>query len=274
MTALDFARLREGEAGCPSDLVLDRLHAGELPEAESRQITVHVEGCATCPGRMAARQEGFAGFPEVDPRPLLSAIRRRLHESAPEPVGRRWLRQLGLIFAPVAAVTAALAVFMLVRHGGTPSGSTPPGGEDSAPYENRVKGALGLYVYRLSDGKTPQVQGTVSGDRFAPGDRLRFVVDLPSSGQVQIVGVESDGDLYVAWPGPGSDSVRTFRPAGKSQELPGAVALDTSPGRETLYLVHCAAASTPPSCTSQGVAKPPQCPPGCRLVPYLIDKVK
>src|SRR4051794_7842240 len=105
MNAQDFARLREGEAGCPSDLALDRLQAGELLPAESQRITAHVDACASCPLRMAARQAGFAAFPEVDPRPLLSGIRRRLFETEREPASRRWLRQLGLIFAPMAAVT-------------------------------------------------------------------------------------------------------------------------------------------------------------------------
>lgn len=271
MTTLDFSRLREGDAGCPSDLALDRLHAGELAAAESRQITAHVATCTTCPGRIAARQNGFAAFPEVDARPLLAAVRRRLHESEQEPVGRRWLQKLGLYFAPVAAVTAALAIFLVVRHGG----STTPNAADGVTYETRAKGGLGLHVYRLGEGKTALAHDTVSGDPFAPGDRLRFVVDLPTRGQVQIIGVESDGDLYVAWPGPGSGAaVDTLRPAGKGQELPGAVALDNSPGRETLYLVHCAATSAAPQCTSQGAGKSPQCPAGCRLVPYVIDKVR
>lgn len=279
MNAQDLARLREGSPECPSDLALDRLHAGELPQAESQQLTAHVAACAICPQRMAARQAGFAALPEVDPRPILSAIRRRLHETEREPAARRWLRQLTLVFAPMAAATAALVVLMWVRRN-EPDGSASSAGSgavsatapERAGDETRLKGSLGLHVYRLRDGQKAGAQGAISGDQFVPGDRLRFVVDLPTSGQLSIVGVESDGDLYVAWPGTGAPAEATQRPAGRGQELPGAVALDNSPGPETLYLVHCPQASAPPHCASQGAQARPQCDLGCSLVPFVINK--
>ena len=283
MNAQDLARLRQGRADCPSDLALDRLHAGELPSAESQRLTAHVEACPSCPARLAMRQAGFGALPEVDPRPLLSTIRRRLHESAAVPAGRRWLRQLGMFFAPMAAATAALFVLLVVRKGPPehPSGTPPTAGEPGTDVV-RAKGGLGLHVYRYRDGHSdsppagPAEQATggqeaLSGERFAPGDRLRFVVDLPTSGQVSIVGIEAAGGLYLAWPSPGSTEP-TLRPAGKGQELPGAVALDSSPGRETLYLVHCPQASTPPQCTSQGAKERPQCGTGCAMVSFVIDK--
>ena len=283
MNAQDLARLRQGKADCPSDLALDRLHAGELPSAESQRLTAHVEACPSCPARLAMRQAGFGALPEVDPRPLLSTIRRRLHESAAVPAGRRWLRQLGMFFAPMAAATAALVVLLVVRKGPPepPSGTPPTPGEPGTDVV-RAKGGLGLHVYRHRDGQSnsksdgpaepgSEGQATVSGERFVPGDRLRFVVDLPTSGQVSIVGIEAAGGLYVAWPSPGRPEP-TLRPAGKGQELPGAVALDSSRGRETLYLVHCPSASAPPQCTPQGAAARPQCGAGCAMVSFIINK--
>lgn len=277
MNAHDLARLRAGNAECPSDLALDRLHAGELSQAESQQLSAHVAACTTCPQRMAERRAGFEALPEVDPRPLLSAIRRRLHEKESEPAARKWLRQLTLLFAPMAAATAALLVFMWVRHGEPeqPLVKTPgtSGAADPEPDVIRLKGSLGLHVYRLRDGRKEGAQAAISGDQFAPGDRLRFVVDLPSSGQIAIVGVESDGDLYTAWPSP-AELTESARPAGRGQELPGAVALDQSPGQETLYLVHCPQASAPPHCASMGAQGPPQCGAGCSLVSFVINKNK
>lgn len=291
MNAQDFARLRPGEADCPSDLALDRLHAGELPSAESQRLTAHVQTCASCPARLAMRQAGFGAVPEVDPRPLLSTIRRRLHESEAVPAGRRWLRQLGMFFAPMAAATAALAVLLVIRKGPPehPGGSPPTAGAPGTDVV-RAKGGLGLHVYRHRGGpgndpssgpnNSPNSgpaapdssgQATLSGERFAPGDRLRFVVDLPTSGQVSIVGIEASGSLYVAWPSPGSPEP-TLRPAGKGQELPGAVALDSSQGRETLYLVHCPPAGPPPQCTAQGAEARPQCGAGCTLVSFILNK--
>lgn len=276
MIVHDLARLREGKPDCPSDLALDRLHAGELAPAEAQALTAHVDACTSCPQRLAARRAGFDALPEVDPRPLLSAIRRRLDESEREPAARRWLRQLTLLFAPMAAATAALVVFMWVRRTEPVVPGNPPAvinpsepGSDAV----RLKGSLGLHVYRIRDGRKDGAQAAISGDDFSPGDRLRFVVDLPSSGQIAIVGVESDGDLYVAWPGQ-EHLTESSRPAGRGQELPGAVALDESPGQETLYLVHCPQASAAPRCTSMGAQARPQCGAGCSLVPFVIHKTQ
>jgi hypothetical protein len=274
MNAQDFARLRSGKDDCPSDLALDRLHAGELPSAEAQRLTAHIKGCSLCPERMALRQAGFDALPEVDARPILSTIRRRLHESEQVPAARRWLRQLGLLLAPMAAATAALAVLLVIRKAPEHPPGPPPTAAEPDTDVVRAKGGLGLHVYRQgkSDGPTEASgQATVSGEQFAPGDRLRFVVDLPRSGQVTIVGIEATGELYVAWPSPGS-AESTLRPTGPGQELPGAVALDSSRGRETLYLVHCPQASAPPQCTSQGAQARPQCGTGCAMVSFVINK--
>lgn len=277
MNAQDLARLRAGNAECPSDLALDRLHAGELPQAESQQLSAHVAACTTCPQRMAERRAGFDALPEVDPRPLLSAIRRGLHETEREPAARRWLRQVTLLFAPMAAATAALLLFTWVRRSDLEHPlASPPGSSGTAVSEPdviRLKGSLGLHVYRLREGRKEGAQAAISGDQFAPGDRLRFVVDLPSSGQIAILGVEADGDLYTAWPGQAELS-ESARPAGRGQELPGAVALDQSLGQETLYLVHCPQAGAPPRCASMGAQAPPQCGTGCSLVSFVIHKNK
>ena len=90
------------------------------------------------------RQAGFGAVPEVDPRPLLSTIRRRLHESETVPAGRRWLRQLGMFFAPMAAATAALAVLLVIRKGPPehPGGSPPTAGAPGTDVV-RAKGGLG-----------------------------------------------------------------------------------------------------------------------------------
>ena len=61
------------------------------------------------------------------------------------------------------------------------------------------------------------------------------------------------------------------RPAGNGQELPGAVSLDSSPGKETLYLVHCPDSSEAPRCTTTGASSRPQCPKGCALIPFVIE---
>lgn len=299
-------RLKEGQADCPSDLALDRLHARELPPDRAQAVQAHIDACTVCPARMAQRQAGLDGFAEVDPRPLLAAIRRGVDADAATEKRSKvtaWRKWLALIVAPLG-VAATLAVVMWARHPAVPvtgddlDGYGEGGDGDSGPDQTRTKGSLALRVYRQVQGPgspTAQSQQMVSGDRFAPGDKLRFVVDLPSDGQVAIVGVEASGATYTAWPS--QNNLATARPGGKDQQLPGAVALDNSKGRETLYLVHCPHASEPPQCThvdigdtaaaggtvssdsrvstgskNPGTRRRLRCPRGCRMVPFVVVK--
>jgi hypothetical protein len=140
------------------------------------------------------------------------------------------------------------------------------GGDDVNP-TTRMKGSLALHVFRLQGEHSEEV---LSGDRFAPGDRIRFSVDLPAEGQVKVLGVESSGALYTAWP---LDSgVQTRLEKGNGIELSGAVSLDANPGRELLYLVRCPVEVGPPDCTSGGADAKPVCPSGCAMSPFVLDK--
>ena len=272
-------RLASGNPGCPSDFALDRLQAGELGEAQASSLRQHIAQCSPCEGRMATRQAGFAALVDLDERRMLATIRRRLDEDPPS-VRSRLLAALRRLSVPLVAATG-LAVLAVVLIGRAPLGTgrapgTDPGtdprtdpGTDPGTDQTREKGGLSLSVFRLVDGHAQQA---LSGDHFAAGDRLRFVVDLPSAGQVAVLGVESQGGLYVAWPTLPRD---TQRPAGKKQELPGAVALDASVGKETLYLVLCPSSGPAPSsaCEAAGsVDAVPRCPRGCQLSAFVLNK--
>ena len=273
----DFERLREGQAPCPSALALDRLVAGELTDAARSETEAHLVACADCAGRVAHLRAGFDAMEGVDPRALLAGVRRRLDDEPARTGWRaflaRWLGDGRLPWAPLAAAGAALVVLLVVL---------PRSGPDDPDGSVRRKGGLALHVHRLAvDRATNPIAGSggaeasseevLSGDRFRPGDRLRFVVDLPRDGHVAIVGVDADGGLYEAWP-LGGGAVDTLRSAGRRQVLPGAVSLDDKPGRETLYLVHCAPEVGPPRCTSRGVDAAPVCPATCALSPFVVDK--
>jgi hypothetical protein len=242
----DFSSLREGRPDCPSDFTLDRLHAGELPSRAATEAERHVAGCAECGARMAGRRAGFDGLEGVDPRAMLARIRSGL-DRPPSPLER--LRRFMAPLAVVATAAVALMVF------------TP-----EAP-ETRLKGALGLRVFRLAG---DHAEERVSGATFAPGDRLRFTVDLPAAGHVAVLGVEASGALYTAWPLEAEATTRLE--AGSGIELPGAVALDAQPGRETLYLVHCPLEVGPPRCASRGAGSAPGCPEGCATTSFLLEK--
>lgn len=248
----DFVNLRAGGPECPSDFTLDRFHAGELPPEEAQRTERHVAGCADCGARMAERRAGFGAIEGVDPRVMLGRIRKGLDEPARASFPERlsgWTRRL---LAPLAMV-ATVAVVLLV---------VVPGQQGT-----RMKGALGLHVFRLSGDHAEEV---VSGEALAPGDRLRFRVDVPAEGHVTVFGVEASGALYTAWPlEPG---VQTRFEEGDGIELPGAVSLDAQPGREVLYLVHCPLEVGPPACTSGGAGEKPVCPEGCAMTSFIMEK--
>ena len=254
MSPPDFLSLRSGGPGCPSDLTLDRLHAGELAPELAQSTTQHVAGCAACHARMAERRAGFDALDGVDARVMLGRIRTGLEK--PASFRERLWAMLRRLSVPLSAVAAAAVVLLLVLTGQESDG---PG--------TRLKGSSTLHVFRLRGDHAEEV---LSGDPFAPGDRLRFTVDLSSEGYVNVVGVEASGALYTAWP---LDSgVQTRMAAGRGIELSGAVALDAKPGRETLYLVHCPLAVGPPACTSAGPEAKPACPEACTLTPFVLRK--
>lgn len=255
------ATLKKRPDGAPSDLELDRLASGDLDPEQAAELQSRVVQFAETQERLAEIRKGLDAFPDVDERAQMAAIRRRLDEEQPSLV-KRLMR--GMMFlSPVVAV-AAVTLLVMPRGGEGPATGT---GRDEPLETVRLKGGLKLEVVRKRGERAEKV---VSGSAFHAGDSLRFVISLPSAGQVNVVGVEAEGDLYVAWPLPDQD-VATKRPAGDAQALPGAVELDDSKGEEMLYLVHCPEAVSP-TCTSAGEGKPPRCQDGCALTPFLIRK--
>lgn len=249
----DFLQsLRHGGADCPSDFALDALHARELERAETESLQRHLAGCADCAERQRERTLGFDTAESPDARLLLARIRARLEASPPSFTQqlRRWL-------APVliATVTTAAAIAVVATR-------THP---DAVRWKG---GSATLHVFRLQDGHAVEA---FSGDRFAPGDRLRFRVDLVQEGRVSIVGVEPSGRLYRAWPMEGDPPLMA---RGQGLELPGAVALDDAPGPETLYLVHCPVEASDPDCRSTGPSTPPACAHGCTSSAFVLAKTK
>lgn len=251
-----FSSLRRYGPECPSDWRLDQLHAGELAASEAGATRQHLAGCQTCTARMAERTAGFNAISEVDPRVMLARIRAGVDSRARPSLLDR-LRSWGRgLLAPVAlAATAGIAVFIATSN------------EQSGP-DTRMKGGLALHVFRLAG---DHAEEALSGDRFAPGDRLRFSVDLPTEGHVSVLGIEAGGTLYTAWPlEPG---MQTRFAAVNGIELPGAVVLDEQPGRETLYLVHCPLQVGTPACTPSTGGKP-SCPQGCAMTAFVLDKAR
>lgn len=255
----DWSSLRPGKPGCPSDLLLDRYAAEELGAEAAASVRAHLATCDDCSSRLAA--SCFEAMADVDPRVLLAGIRRGLDvpRSLKERAGA-FLRRFAAVRVPLAVLAGVAAVLLVL-----PLTRRPAVDE---PATVRQKGGLVLRVYRAKGTGSEEL---LSGSRFLPGDVIRFVVDLPSSGHVAVIGVEQSGELYNAWPLE-EQATLARQPAGKSLTLPGALSLDGSLGRETLYLVHCPDAAEPPKCQSRGSLEPPSCPAGCALTPFVLYK--
>jgi hypothetical protein len=175
----------------------------------------------------------------------------------------------GLLLRPwrnVGGAAAALAVagaFVLMARPDHESGEIT-----AAQAATRTKGIAALHVYRQTAAGSEE---TVSSGHFSEGDKLRFGVDLAEARKISIVGVQSNGLLYEAWPPPGSTIANSVG-AGVGQILDGAVSLDGATGLETLYLISCAGDAAPLKCESRGATLPPACPPGCVASPFVLDK--
>lgn len=263
MTSPTFERINALPPGCPSDFALDRLLHGELEHDEKRRLEQHCAGCETCAPRLKRLRAGFDAFPELDEKAVLRRIEGALADSDSGLAARLWA-WLGAGPRGLAslAIVMAAALFLVVR----PSDhhqTTQSSGEGT-----RLKGSLSLRVYRQHGSRSEAV---TSGERFAPGDKLRFEIDTPRDGYVMIVGVEADGDVYTAWPIEAQGAASKLS-AGPRQALPGAVALDDTRGKEALYLVQCATPFEITQCKSLGADKALTCAADCALSPFMLDK--
>jgi hypothetical protein len=191
-------------AACLSDLVLDRLLAGEPgPRWE------HVNSCARC----RARLEQLKQASRVSESFITAGIARTRR--------RLWARRAGI--ATSLAVAATLLLVM-TRVRPLPS---PPAGE-------RLKGAelsLGVYVRR----GTGVVVAAQSPATVAPGEQIRFEVTSARPGFLGIVGLDSAGAVtpYVA-------SGQRLRKLGPGRQLlDGSILLDETLGAEQLIAVWC-----------------------------------
>ncbi len=215
---------REPHAGCPSNLRLDRLLAGELAAEPERELRAHLAACARCAARFAAIEEEARAFPrEVWIQGEAAKARRALR------AGRgHW----GTIAASLSAAAAAVALFHLAPlphpH---PAGVRSKGGE-----------ALDLVV-RHRDGSVEETSGD---GRLLPGDAVRFRLSLATGGTVAVLGLDAAG-LVTAYVEP------VAVPAGRTV-IEGSVVLDETPGAERFVAVICAAAPSAETLVARGRA--------------------
>lgn len=230
---------------CPSEAVLDAYTLGELEDATQR---AHVVGCAYCQHRLRAREEDFSAMPGR--AEMIRAVHVAVAEA--EVPRRRWR------WAAVASAFAVpmVALFAVVRMAPETEGVRP-------------KGAAALSVYVQRDGRAARAW---SGGVFHPGERLRFEIDLAEPAEVMIVGREASGRIYEVFPVASTPASSQAFLQGADQLLPGAVVLDETLGRETLFLVTCKGNFDSSQIT--GTEAGLRAPPGCLTTPFVLEKIR
>lgn len=253
-----FDGLRAGREGCPSDVTLARLHAGELGSERAAELHGHVDGCAACTKQLATLDAGFAAHPQLDERRLLANIRTEADRRPRRGGLVRWLR---LSLAPIALAAAVVAIVVRL-----PDERSVVVDEAPADIVRQKGGGAVLHVYRLESGVGRQ---TFSGDRFRAGDRLRFTVDLQRDQGIALYDADPAGTFARVFPSEGAlDRI----PAGPGRELPLALELDAALGNETLWLVACPTDVADAACTPGAKGAPPTCAPGCTVDAFLLAK--
>jgi hypothetical protein len=144
---------------CLSDLVLDRVVAGEI------EPPPHLASCDACSARLAELRSDVEKLPE---QVWVAGEARKV---------KRRLPMLGIAAALSAAAAAALVFTRAVE----------------APPSLRTKGGLALSLFAKHDGG--KVEELLPGARLRAGDAVRFSVSTVREGYVAVVGLDAAGEV-------------------------------------------------------------------------------
>jgi hypothetical protein len=241
---------------------------------EALEVERAIAECTGCAARSESLSRGFAGMADVDPAGVHARILaevgdvnlpdtlvQALNESDVEtPSQSAWSVLSQWLFGRGGRVVIAMAAIMMTAIA-LPSLTEKTTDQDVV----RLKGSLNLTVHRARGGAVSSMQ---SGDVFKPGDRVRFTVTLAKRGQVMVLGRESSGVTYVAYPLKRSNR-SVGHEAGRT-DLPGSVKLDASLGREEFFGVFCPLEFSPKDIILGDSG--PQGPEGCSFDRFEMVK--
>jgi hypothetical protein len=199
-----------------TDVELERELAGDLPA--DRGFDQHATDSDRARlAELRADHEAFLRTVDVDME--VKRIQQRVARAAPEK--RVWWRWL----VPASALAAAAAVLLvLLRRGDSPTQRDP---------DIQVKGDDISLIVHLATGDGSK--RLASGDLVAAGDKIRFEVNAAKAGYIAVVGIDGSGALSIYHPGNGTGPI-AFDP--QARLLPGAIALDATPGEEKFYALY------------------------------------
>lgn len=226
-----------------SDLEIDQLVLGELTAVERADVERRGATDPEFAGRVASTRRAFHEDATVSGVPILQnildavardgadpqaseALRGGLVTQAPrataKPARRPWWQAWGFGALLGAAATAAVAILVM-----------PPAPVVEPPL--RAKGSATLAVVKATPTGPEMV---MSGDALRPGDTIQFQAKVSAKGHVMVVGVESDGTRYDAWPAQDARAA-AISPTAEPTRLSGGLRLDDSQGKEWFHLVWC-----------------------------------
>jgi hypothetical protein len=212
--------------GCPSDLELDELAAGDLPaDARQAKMSAHVAACASC----QARRDSLAAVAAPPPTLALRAEAARLTTRA------RARRRLLASAALAGAAAAALLIVWPRREADV----------------ERTKGGLALTLFvKRPGGAVDRLQGEGA---LAPGDEVRFSLATAAPGNVVVLGLDAARAVTVYVPAGGTGPAARVEVPGTTL-LAGSVVADATAGAERVFAVLCAGPIDPPLVKRQAVA--------------------
>ncbi|MBI5068785.1 MAG: DUF4384 domain-containing protein [Deltaproteobacteria bacterium] len=196
----------------PSELALER----HLLDPAASAVKSHVESCQRCGTRLAEmKRQGEEFLQFVFPATVEKV------EQAAEKGARRfsWIP----LFAPVSAVAAAAALFLLVQ----PASDGFPADYDGI----KGRGGLGLSVFV---NRATGVHCASEGEPVSASEQIRFRVDLTRKPcHLWIVSVDASGQVSRLFPTTGDGGVLV----ATQYEIPGGAVLDGKPGPERVYAI-------------------------------------
>jgi hypothetical protein len=202
---------RDRSADCLSDLVFDRLLAGEIDDQQRRFVASHLEKCIDCQARYKEIIIGQQSFQNAANGIVLKGNKEK---SSRRPLNFYWL----------AASSAALIILFTGLWIAV---------FDQRDLGTRTKGdnKIGFFVKHGA-----KVRQGSPGEVICPGDSLRFVYSSRQPTYLAIVSVDQAQQVSVYYP---DGKTAKLIEAGREIALPESVVVDDVLGQETFYGLFC-----------------------------------
>jgi len=200
-----------------TELTVDRFLVDELSGDALSSVQEHLDGCEIC----RVWIEDIRTFDA-------QAAERLRPPSVPQ--AKVLAFPMKRIITNVAVLAAAAALIFIVSR---PGEEVPSPGRDIVT----IKGSPLSWQVHIHDGKEARL--AAPGTIVHPGERFGFKVKTKTDGYLAVLGVDQDGESYVAYPADDSGQAGTWQKSEKPAVLDGAMEFDVKSGHERLVAIFC-----------------------------------